>query len=157
MQTSHQLPSEIKSVWRMSAFGSLLIGIVIIGLLILANHFWSWPFWLAAGAGVLVVLDVVVELSIVPYRYRFWRYAINENDVEIESGFFFHHETAIPITRIQNVTLSAGPILQWFKLKTVIIETAADRYEIEAVLPETAETLKVRIMTLAARKDVEDA
>ena len=141
----------------MSALGSLLIGIVIIGLLILANHFWAWPFWLAAVASVLVVLDVVVELSIVPYRYRFWRYAINENDVEIESGFFFHHETAIPITRIQNVTLSAGPILQWFKLKTVIIETAADRYEIEAVLPETAETLKVRIMTLAARKDVEDA
>ncbi|WP_288530874.1 PH domain-containing protein [uncultured Secundilactobacillus sp.] len=92
-----------------------------------------------------------------PYRYQFWRYAINDNDVEIESGFFFHYETAIPITRIQNVTLSAGSVLQWFKLKTVIIETAADRHEISAVLPETAEILKVRIMNLAERKDDEDA
>ena len=76
--------------------------------------------------------------------------------MEIESGFFFHQQTAIPINRIQNVTLEAGPILQWQKLQTVSIETAATSHKIESVLPETAQQLKQQIMALALEAKPDD-
>ncbi|WP_243676771.1 PH domain-containing protein [Secundilactobacillus collinoides] len=61
----------------------------------------------------------------------------------------------MPINRIQNVTLEAGPLLQWQQLKAVSIETASTTHEIEAVLPHTAEHLKQQIIALAqeARDD----
>ena len=147
--TGEALPQQIKTVWRISAVGSLIFGAVITGALWLATHFWHWPawiWWLVAG---LTIVEVVVELAIVPYRYHFWRYQISARDVEIQSGFFFRKQTAIPINRIQNVTLAAGPILQWQHLQTVNIETAATTHKIESVLPETATQLKEQIMTLA--------
>lgn len=143
------LPTKMKTVWRISAIGSLLIGLIIAAGCQFAHiHFgwWVWPAWVCL---LVTIIDVAMEFAIVPYRYRFWRYRISDDDVEIESGFFFHRQTAIPINRIQNVTLKAGPILQLVKLQTVQIETAATTHEIEALLPETAEELKQRIMVLA--------
>ncbi|WP_288530876.1 hypothetical protein [uncultured Secundilactobacillus sp.] len=61
MQTSHQLPPKIKAVWQVSALGSGLVGAVVVALLILAHHLWSWPLWLAAAAGVMTVVDVLVS------------------------------------------------------------------------------------------------
>ena len=157
MQTFVQLPEKIKTVWRLSAIGTLIFGAIVAGLLVLAQHLWRWPSWLAVAVAALTVVTIVVELAIVPYRYRFWRYAISETDVQINHGFFFNEQTAIPMTKIQNVTLKAGPILQLVGLQTVSVETAADNYDIEAVLPETAENLKQQIMALTVKEDLEGA
>lgn len=147
--TGETLPKQIKTVWRISAAGSFVFGAVIAGALWLATHFWHWPAWIWLLVAGLTIVEVVVELAVVPYRYHFWHYQISARDVEIQSGFFFRKQTAIPINRIQNVTLAAGPILQWQHLQTVNIETAATTHKIESVLPETATQLKEQIMTLA--------
>lgn len=149
MEKGQALPAKIKTVWRVSAGCSLLVGLVVTGGFMAAAKWWQWSpiFWLICVS--LTVLDVAIELALIPYRYRFWRYQISAQEVEIESGFFFHQQTAIPINRIQNVTLEAGPILQWQQLQTVSIETAATSHKIKSVLPETASQLKQQIMTLA--------
>ncbi len=149
MEKGQALPAKIKTVWRVSAGCSLLVGLVVTGGFMAAAKWWQWSavLWLICAG--LTVLDVAIELALIPYRYRFWRYQISAQEVEIESGFFFHQQTAIPINRIQNVTLEAGPILQWQHLQTVSIETAATSHKIKSVLPETASQLKQRIMTLA--------
>lgn len=149
MEKGQALPAKIKTVWRVSAGCSLLVGAVITGSLLVAAKWWQWSPKFGLICAILTVLDVGIELALVPYRYRFWRYQISAQDVEIESGFFFHQQTAIPINRIQNVTLEAGPILQWQQLQTVSIETAATTHKIKSVLPETAAQLKQQIMTLA--------
>ncbi|MTV82771.1 PH domain-containing protein [Secundilactobacillus folii] len=143
------LPEKIKVVWRISALGTLIFGLLITGGLLFAQHFWGWWQWLVLAALALTVVYTLIGFAIIPYRYRYWRYRISTDSVEIESGFFFHVLTAIPISRIQNVTLEAGPILQWQHLQTVNIETAATTHKIESVLPVTAEQLKEQIMTLA--------
>ncbi|WP_170173460.1 PH domain-containing protein [Secundilactobacillus silagei] len=156
MESGQALPAKIKTVWRISAGCSFLVGLLITGGLLTATVIWQWSrlFWLISAG--LTVAEVVIELALIPYRYRFWRYRISERDVEIESGFFFHQQTAIPINRIQNVTLEAGPILQWQKLQTVSIETAATSHKIESVLPETAQQLKQQIMALALEAKPDD-
>lgn len=150
------LPQQIKTVWRISAAGTLIFGLLISAGLQLAIHFWHWWSWLGVSLAVLTILTTIVELAIVPYRYRFWRYRIRAQSVEIESGFFFHELTAIPISRIQNVTLEAGPILQWQHLQTVNIETAATTHKIESVTLATADQLKQQIMALAMEANDED-
>ncbi|KRM75202.1 PH domain-containing protein [Secundilactobacillus collinoides] len=150
-----QLPLKMKTVWRLSAIGSAIAWLVILAILFVCHTIWHWPLWIMAVILGLGVIEVIVELVIIPYRYRFWRYHIADKAVEIERGFFFHKQTAIPINRIQNVTLEAGPLLQWQQLKAVSIETASTTHEIEAVLPHTAEHLKQQIIALAqeARDD----
>ncbi|WP_225353534.1 PH domain-containing protein [Lacticaseibacillus thailandensis] len=108
MQTTQQLPAQIKRIWALSAVGSLCAGVVITAGLAVANHLWSWPLWLVWAALGLTVAEFLVELALVPYRYRFSEYSITDNAVEIQSGFVMRKRIAIPIARIQNVTLKAG-------------------------------------------------
>lgn len=155
MKSTQRLPKKIKKVWQLSALLSLVIGLVVWAIVVWAVGHFDWPKWIDHIFLALVLLDFVTELLVIPYRYRFWLYQITSTDVEIESGFFLHKQTAIPISRIQNVTLQAGPLFQFFHLQSVKIETAAAAHEIAGVLPETATQLKKQLMELAQEEDVD--
>lgn len=85
----------------------------------------------------------------VSYRYAFWRYNLTADAVELQSGYIFKKLVSIPIARVQDVTLSAGPILQSQKLQTVQITTASTSHKIDGMEPQTAEQLRRQIMQLA--------
>lgn len=144
-----QLPPAIKRVWASSAVLSGLLGLIITAGLWWAYASWQWWLWLPVTSLVLTGFDVVVELALIPYRYAFWRYQITANAVHLQRGVVFKEEVTVPITRIQNVILEAGPLLQLNKLQAVKVETAASSYQIDGVVPETANALRDRIMTLA--------
>lgn len=153
--TNHQLPPRIKRIWGLSALGSLVALLVISGLLWLTYRYWDWSIWITVFALILTVIEPLIEAGLIPYRYRFTRYHITDLAVEMQSGFIFQKRVAIPIARVQNVTLNAGPLLQWQKLTKVSIATAATSHDIEGLeLPE-AERLREQIMRLAqeARHD----
>lgn len=154
---SEQLPAKIKIVWRISALIVFVCGLIVWAILAWVIGHFDWPSWLNYPAGILVVGGFALELTLVPYRYRFWRYQLTATDVEIESGFIFHQQTAVPISRIQNVTLQAGPLFQLFGLQTVEVETAATSHEIAGVLPATAEQLKQQLMALAQQEDLDES
>ncbi|WP_243676778.1 PH domain-containing protein [Secundilactobacillus collinoides] len=84
-----QLPLKMKTVWRLSAIGSAIAWLVILAILFVCHTIWHWPLWIMAVILGLGVIEVIVELVIIPYRYRFWRYHIADKAVEIERGFFF--------------------------------------------------------------------
>lgn len=156
MQTNtHQLPPRIKRIWGYSALGSIVALLVITGLLWLAHLYWHWTVWLAIFGGILTVIEPVIEFGLIPYRYRFTRYQITPTAVEMQSGWLFKKRVAIPIARVQNVTLNAGPLLQWQKLTQVTVATAATSHTIEGLELTVAEALRDQIMRLAqeARHD----
>lgn len=101
MKTTQRLPKKIKKVWQLSALLSLVIGLAVWAIIVWAVGHFDWPKWIDHIFLALVLLDFVTELLVIPYRYRFWLYQITPTDVEIESGFFLHKQTAIPISRIQ--------------------------------------------------------
>lgn len=149
MNDTQKLPTRIKIIWRLSAVGSLVFGLILSALLTLPHLFWHWPLWLALVGVGLTIVWVIVELILVPYRYAFSGYRITDTAVEMSSGFLFKERIAIPIARIQNVTLEAGPLMQWQKLEQVVIATAATEHDIEGVEPEVAVQLRERIMRRA--------
>lgn len=157
MQNLHHLPAKVKKVWRLSALIILAVGLLAWAILAGVIHYFDWPGWLNYPLGALVLGDFIIEFALVPYRYRFWLYRLTPTAVEIESGFFSHRQTAVPISRIQNVTLQAGPLFQYFGLRTVEIATAATSHEIAGVLPETAEQLKQQLMALAQQEAQNDS
>ena len=67
----------------------------------------------------------------------------------VQKGFFFQKNEAIPIARIQNVTLEAGPLLQWQELQQVNIETASTAHVIDGVTRSVADQLRNQILQLA--------
>lgn len=146
---AEKLPRQIKTVWCYAALISGGVGLLISAALWLAHTYWHWWGWLPVAGVALSVLDVVVELGMIPYRYAFWQYRITENAVYLSSGVCFKKQVAIPISRIQNVTLSAGPLLQLVKLQAVTVETAAAGDKIDGVPPVVAAQLRDRIMLLA--------
>lgn len=146
---AEQLPATIKQVWVIGALLNALGWLALAAALWVANSWWAWPLWLVAIALALAVLHPLVHLVLIPYRYAFWRYQITPDAVYLKKGAIFRKEEALPITRIQNVTLEAGPVLAHYHLQAVSIETASTKHEIDGVTPAVAAQLRDQIMQLA--------
>lgn len=144
MAKMEKLPGKIKWVWALSTIGSLVIGLIVSGVSAL-----FLPHWVAFAVLGLTLLEIVVELLAVPYRYRFSGYRISDRAVEMSSGWLFKKQLAIPIARVQNVTLKAGPLLQMYGLQQVVVATAADSHDIEGLDPQAAAKLRDLIMARA--------
>ncbi|MFT8500537.1 MAG: PH domain-containing protein [Lacticaseibacillus paracasei] len=155
-QTGQALPATIQRIWRASAALWALV-LIIIGVgLISAWFFCHWSFWLWLGLIGIAIIQLLFRLALVPYRYRFWRYNITPTAVFLQKGFFFQKNEAIPISRIQNVTLEAGPLLQWQTLQQVNIETASTAHVIDGVTRPVADQLRNQILQLAQEARDED-
>lgn len=151
MNESNHLPKQIKTVWRISAMINTSI-YAAIGVAVLVTHHFVDQQWLLYGVGIffaIAVIDFIVEMSLVPYRYSFWLYTLTDDAVELHSGFIFRKLISIPIARVQDVTLSAGPILQSQKLQEVRITTASTSHKIDGLDPDVGEQLRKQIMKLA--------
>lgn len=148
-ETGHALPANIKFVWRADIFIWSFNFFVVGLLLLIASHFWHWPSWLGLGVIGLTVLQYIIRRVLVSYRYRFLRYNITPTAVFLQKGFFFRKNEAIPIARIQNVTLEQGPLLRWQQLQQVNIETASTAHVIDGVTASVANQLRTQILKLA--------
>lgn len=144
-----QLPPQIKRVWRLRALIDGAVWAVLTVALLVAWHFWHLPWWLALITAAFMILHPAVHFVLIPYRYQFWRYLITPTAVYVRSGYIFRKEEAVPISRIQNVTLEAGPLLQSQGLQSVKVQTASTEHEIAGVTRDVAGQLRDRIMQLA--------
>lgn len=161
MDDVKKLPSEIKSIWRLDAginFITLLVVALIVWLIRLATSGsfkagLTTTIWIILGVALVILL---AQLALIPYRWNFWTYYIDERQVQLHHGYFFRKQIIIPIARIQNVTLKQGPILHLKDLQKVIIVTAAGSSEISGIKSSEADDLKELIMKLAreARNDL---
>ncbi|KRM58542.1 hypothetical protein FD44_GL000507 [Secundilactobacillus malefermentans DSM 5705 = KCTC 3548] len=151
MTTGNSLPKQIKTIWAFHALGEFIILLAIHLGFVAAYHYWAVPFLyvMILIFGVLLVAVPLIDLALIPYRYRFWRYQISETDVELQSGFVFRKRVSVPIGRVQDVKLVAGPLLQWQKLQKVVIETASTSHDIDGLELEAAENLRAQIIQLA--------
>lgn len=159
MDKVEKLPKEIKTIWRINAAIDFLIIFVIGSALSLVAFFFSnveLKSIIPIAVFVITVIVLVAELVLIPYRWNFWTYYIDERQVELHKGFFFRKQVIIPIARIQNVTLKQGPILRIKDLQKIIVVTAAGKSEIEGIKTTQAESLKEIIMKLAqeAKNDI---
>ena len=74
-----------------------------------------------------------------PIEYRQWGYYIDDEKVVIRHGLFFISQTIVPVIRIQNITISQGPINRRLGLYKVEIALASGSHEIVGLDQATAD------------------
>ncbi|MBX3071314.1 MAG: PH domain-containing protein [Thermomicrobiales bacterium] len=105
--------------------------------------------WLGAALLVLILIAASIVWYAPLLEWRFWRYAIRENEVEIRSGIWQQTKALIPMSRVQYVDVRQDLIDRRLGLATVMIATAGGSREIPGIAAADAEPLRNRIAALA--------
>jgi len=115
------------------------------------------PWLLVAAAGWLVL--TAVALVVVPrVRWAIHRWEATDTAIYSRSGLFWEEWRAAPLSRVQTVDRSRGPLQRLFGLATVVVTTASSRgaVRISALDADVAEEMVDRL-TLLAEDDQRDA
>ena len=139
--------------WRLSALTSsaLPLALAICAALITRSP-WAW----AALAGVVVVS--VAYASVMPrIRYRIHRWEITDEAVYTKSGWITQEWRIAPLSRIQTVDASRGPLQQLLGIATVQVTTASamGTLDVSALDEELAEEV-VEFLTRRTQQTPED-
>lgn len=153
----HTISPRAIRVWRMTGFFySFALWLIVIILFLLRNH-WHLPTYILIGAGCLSFCFTIVFIFIFPsLRMKSWRYAIDEEQIEIQHGILIITRTLLPMVRVQHVDMEQGPLLRRYQLAEISISTAATTHTIPALEEKDAEQLRTYITNMArlAKEDV---
>ena len=161
MEYSKVDPKAIKS-WRIGRgiFFLIVLAMAVPGEIALGFLAWEsiWKVLIMAVIG-LFVCYLAVGLFVFPIiEYKQWGYSVEEDKVVIRHGIFFIRKTIIPIIRIQNITVSQGPINRKLGLFEVEMALASGSFSIEGLDKETAdaisENLKAKLYRRISEKGV---
>lgn len=148
--------------WRIGRAITLLVLTLIVApvLYFLITSHWD-SFWKLVIIGGLILLEIYAFIGLLIFpqiEFKQWGYLIEEDRVVIRHGIFFVKTTIVPIIRIQNITVSQGPINRALGLYNVEMSLASGSFGIEGLNKETADlisdNLKSRLYVRIAEKGV---
>lgn len=141
---------------RLEGWITSAVCLVIVAVLGWLTARYDWPIWIAALSAAIAAVIVVLELAVLPgLLYRSWRYALNEKEIELHHGFWVRKRTLVPMSRVQHVHSTQGPIQKEYGLSTVTFSTAAGSHHIPALSEGEAERLRRQIAEWAGVADAE--
>lgn len=151
-------PRAIK-MWRFGRILGLAVLLVIYaGLALLAYRILRDDFTLDFLPLILALMAIPVAAQILnlvlypPIEFRQWAYLITGDRIEIKKGIFFHSTQIIPISRIQHVMVSEGPLARHYHLASVTIHTAGGSMKIDGLAHDTADEICENLKTVVNRK-----
>ena len=113
------------------------IWIYDIGIILALVHYFAFSRWLC------------------PWQANNLRYWLDENTLRADGGVFFLFRKSIPLERITDVALVQGPLLRFFGIWTMKIQTAGtSSLEPEATLYGVCEPEKIRELILSQRRNI---
>lgn len=118
------LDPRVRLWWRVHGLvWPLLLAAVlaVLGLLI------SPLAWFLPLAGGVAVVGLLVALLLPAYWYRIHRWELTEDAVYTRSGFVWQEWRAAPLSRIQTVDTTRGPLQQALGLATLVVTTASSK------------------------------
>lgn len=155
---TERLDRRVVVYWWLSGFVSTaILAAIVAGVLWAAQaelrerDLWAVAFW---GGSFLVGLKLAWTVLAPPLSWMRWRWGMDAELLVLRWGIISHYERAIPITRLQHVDLTRGPIERLFGLTTLVVHTAgtsAASFELPGLADPEARSLRDRI--LAARGD----
>jgi membrane protein YdbS with pleckstrin-like domain len=83
---------------------------------------------LPAGLFLIPSLALAAWLVlIVPARrYRRWGFAFGGDRLRVVHGYLFHHDTVVPLGRIQHIDVHQGPLMRHWGLASLTVHTAGN-------------------------------
>lgn len=157
MELNSRISLKALKVWKQT--GLIISGILVLfaDIISLLTYFFDlskWSYFLSWG---MVLIVFIVSVFVLPaLRWKWWRYEVRENEIEIQRGLIVIKRTLVPMIRVQHVDTKQGPLMRRNKLASVEISTAATVHEIPALDWEEAENLRKYIaqMVMLVKEDV---
>lgn len=120
---AHPLPARVRTWWRLHALAWPAAAVVVLVVLAVLITPASW--WLGTAAAVVVVAGLVAGLALPSYWYRVHRWEVTGEAVYTRSGYLWQEWRAAPLSRVQTVDTTRGPLQQRLGLATLVVTTAS--------------------------------
>ena len=105
----------------------------------------------------LILLYSLFNCLIEPFlSIKVWHYQITDTTLEYTKGVFSVSKTIIPISRLQQVTIIRGPILNLFGLVKVEVLTTSKTHQLEHIPLLEGEMIAQRISQILHEKSKQD-
>ena len=158
------LPPQARVAMFISALITWIIGSLISGVGAYLNFLfmpWSALEKLVYLIFILLFISCSINLITSPLiGYRRYRYLLEEDRLEVRKGIFYITRSILPLNRLHQVSISAGPLLRLFRLAEVTATSAGGELTISYLPAETAEEialhLKDRINIIAKEEEREN-
>ncbi|MFC5345539.1 PH domain-containing protein [Brevundimonas staleyi] len=105
-----------------AAIGWLVLWGVLTGVDGVLHARLGLPFgWVSGPVPALAVGSVVL---LVPRRWRRWGYAFTDRELHVAQGWLVRTHTVVPVSRVQHIDVSQGPLERSAGVATLSLHTA---------------------------------
>ncbi|GHG01951.1 PH domain-containing protein [Streptomyces zaomyceticus] len=111
--------------WRSRLLTTTAVPVVVLG--VLGALIGPARFWLLAAATAVAALGLACTAFFPAWWFRVHRWEVTEDAVYVRTGAFWQEWRIAPMSRIQTVDTSRGPLEQLFRLATVTVTTASSK------------------------------
>lgn len=154
-EPAEKLDPNAKKVWIIGDLVSTtVVAAITCGMAFLARLILDLG-WLWVILPTLIVLALgAAWITITPtIRYNQWRFEIREDEVDLLHGILVRTRQVVPMSRIQHVDTTRGPIQRRYGLSSVVFYTAAGAMTIPELSVERAAAVRDQIAALAKVHD----
>lgn len=144
----HQFDPRVLPWWRVQCLIATAVPVVplaVLGLLIAPAR-----AWLLLPAAAILVFGVAASLAMPVWWHRVHRWEVTDTAVYTLTGYFWRTWRIAPMSRIQTVDTTQGPLQRSFGLSTVVVTTAssAGAVKLEGLDQDQATALAERLTEL---------
>ncbi|CCA54857.1 transmembrane protein [Streptomyces venezuelae ATCC 10712] len=134
--------------WRSQLLATTAVPVVV--LAVLGAFIEPARFWLLVPAAAVAAVGLACTAFFPSWWFRVHRWEVTEDAVYVRSGAFWQEWRIAPMSRIQTVDTSRGPLEQAFRLATVTVTTASSKgaLRIEGLDHELAADLAERLTAI---------
>ncbi|MDQ0228964.1 PH domain-containing protein [Metabacillus malikii] len=153
-----KLSKDAVKVWIMKDFITDIIGLIVLAVLFFLDYLFTWPYWIEwiiIGFIILSLLSPVWSIIRSNLLYKNWRYDIDEEFLKLRFGSLIEEHQLVPMTKVQSVTTSQGPLYRRYGLYILKIETMGSIHTIPGLSKQVAFDLRNTIAHYAKIKEVE--
>ncbi|MCI8299468.1 MAG: PH domain-containing protein [Lachnospiraceae bacterium] len=130
---------------------------VLISMAILTGLMWYFSLFsnaLLADVYLFAMLLLAANAVISPpFRYKRYRYAIDDTCIDLREGYLWTEEHIVPLNRLHQISMNQGPIDRMYGLTKVVVTTAGGEVTIRFLeyqrAQKIADALTAKINDLA--------
>lgn len=159
IKLKNQLSPAFPKIRLISESITNIVGFIILGVLFWVNHYFSWPtwvFWILVVILVFAILGTIWSFIEPTLLYRNWSYQFDDEYLQISYGVLTKEWVTVPMTKIQSVSTSQGPIMKRYHSRSIKVETMGSSHTIPALEEGVALELRERLAEYAKLREVDE-
>jgi hypothetical protein len=133
------LDPRVRTWWRCHLVAWPAAAVVV--LVVLASLLPAAALRLVAAAAAVALLAAAAAVVLPGRWYRRHRWEYTDDAVYVRGGLLWLGSRAAPLSRVQTVDTSRGPIQQWCGIATLVVTTASGAVRVAGIDDEHASAL----------------